>query len=78
MSRPALDPAAAEILGRLGIRLDRDAHGVARVVAEDEPMRRVCCHCGAELPGSVSSAARVSHGVCLPLCAAARAGGWTL
>lgn len=78
MSRPALDPAAAEILGRLGIRLHRDAHGVARVAGEDEPLRRVCAHCGAELPGSVPAAARVSHGVCLPLCAPAKAGGWEL
>lgn len=39
-------------------------------------LRRLCQFCGEELPGSNPFGARISHGVCTPLCAEARAMGW--
>lgn len=43
----------------------------------DEPdLRKVCAFCRADLPGSDLFGRRVTHGVCSPRCAAARAMGW--
>lgn len=47
-----------------------------RELERDEAMRRVCQFCKAELPGSVVTAARTSHGACKPLCDEAKAMGW--
>lgn len=47
-----------------------------RELQREEAMRLVCQFCKAELPGSVVTASRTSHGCCSPLCEEARAMGW--
>jgi hypothetical protein len=43
----------------------------------DEPdLRKVCAFCRMDLPGSDLLGRRVTHGVCSPRCAPARALGW--
>ena len=43
----------------------------------DEPdLRKVCAFCRTDLPGSDLFGRRITHGVCSPRCAPARAMGW--
>lgn len=38
--------------------------------------RIVCSYCGAQLPGSDPQGVNISHGMCRPLCQAAKDYGW--
>ena len=70
-SRPLINRKAIVILPTELDEIERALLGV------DEPdLRKVCAFCRMDLPGSDLFGRRVTHGVCSPRCAPARAMGW--